>query len=303
MNRLWSWAARRLRFSLRSLLLFPILAAAILGFVANGAHRQRTAVAEIKKQGGWVKYDFQLRGYQPRGPQWFLKRLGLDYSNRVLEASIPGDTRVVRGLSGLRFLEINGDRVIESRLKPLKHLRQLERLSLRSGSISEQGLRNVANIPNLKSLDLGGTKLNGVSLAPLRASSLEELGLAHVDIADADVPTLVGMPSLKTLSVKEGVLSSSAMKKTLHERFADGNLSVRRHPQIVAQPMTAQAEASLLVNGDSDSYPQDNVEEGAGQVQRYGPSKRTVSERGVQGGWSRLNTQQSYSSGSIPNWK
>ena len=237
MNNRTSWT-RWLRFSLRSFLLLPILAAAVLGVIANGAHRQRTAVAEIEQQGGWVKYDFQLHGFKPPGgPYGLLKRLGVDYSNRVVQASIPGDSRVVQRLPGLRFVELVGDRVVESRLEPLRRLRQLERLHLRSGSISEQGLEYIADIPNLMSLDLGSTKLNGASLSPLHTASVENLFLTHADPQDTHVPELIALQNLKVLRVPAEGLSQQSLE-SLRTHFAD-RLTVRLKRQGVRQPATA----------------------------------------------------------------
>jgi hypothetical protein len=89
---------RRLQFSLRSLLLFVLvfsIAFSWFGARLRKAERQRAAVEEFEKAGGWVKYDFEPSGTAfvydmdrpvPPYPAWLVKRLGIDFFSDVTEA-------------------------------------------------------------------------------------------------------------------------------------------------------------------------------------------------------------------------
>jgi hypothetical protein len=70
--------SRRLKISVRVLMLLVVLLAVFLAWRANRARRQREAVAALQKFGGWVHYDYELvpgpvkvaQGNRLWRPQW-----------------------------------------------------------------------------------------------------------------------------------------------------------------------------------------------------------------------------------------
>ena len=62
-----SWR-RRLRLSIRGLIVLVFIIAGWLGWVVNGARDQRDAVAAIRRAGGFVQYDWEWKdGVLPQG--------------------------------------------------------------------------------------------------------------------------------------------------------------------------------------------------------------------------------------------
>src|SRR5262245_13991502 len=89
-----------LRFSLRTMLLLITALCIWLGFQVNAARRQREAVTAILRNGGTVKYDFQLvidpkipwnssykslKDASPSGPAWIRRLIGDEYFQDVVE--------------------------------------------------------------------------------------------------------------------------------------------------------------------------------------------------------------------------
>ena len=76
---------RRMRVSLRVMMLAILCLAVFLGWQVNKARQQREAVAAVRRHGGWVYYDFQMvddkpvPGKQPWGPRWLRRALGDEY--------------------------------------------------------------------------------------------------------------------------------------------------------------------------------------------------------------------------------
>ena len=110
-NRRW------LQFSLRSLLVFVLIVSIPCSWFAvrlRKAERQKAAVEEFGKAGGWVSYDFEPPGdpsnpFFPRGrpvppyPAWLVKQLGIDFFSDVTEAIyIPVSMRAMNCLGPSR---------------------------------------------------------------------------------------------------------------------------------------------------------------------------------------------------------
>ena len=80
------------RFKLRTLLVAITALGVWMGWHVMAARRQAAAVADVRKLGGWVLYDFQfdptIRGTsrkpnaQSRVPQWLLERAHRRWTGR-----------------------------------------------------------------------------------------------------------------------------------------------------------------------------------------------------------------------------
>src|SRR5690349_20428401 len=86
------------RFKLRTLLLAITALGVWMGLYVMPARRQAEAVAEVRKLGGWVLYDFEFDptvpdtsrkpNAQSRVPRWLLDRAGLDLFHSVVRVNM-----------------------------------------------------------------------------------------------------------------------------------------------------------------------------------------------------------------------
>jgi internalin A len=92
-RRSW-WHRPRIRFSLRSLMIFVLLIGGTLGWIVYSARVQRDAVAAIEAAGGSVWYQWQWRNGKPilnghpPWPEWIVNLVGVDYFGGVVRVSL-----------------------------------------------------------------------------------------------------------------------------------------------------------------------------------------------------------------------
>lgn len=204
---------RWLRFSLRSMFLTLLAAALFFGLVSNRAQRQKRAAQEIAAAGGWFKYDFQVANQPvPKAPLMLRTLLGKDYFAKLVQATIVADTPYVADAYALQRIEIVGKAVDESLISSFSRLSDLRELHIRDGSITEQGLRDIAKLKQLEVLDLGGTLLEGTSLQSLNElPNLRELVLSHTKFNDAELQHLEGNDSITRLAMIGCKLSNEGL--------------------------------------------------------------------------------------------
>ena len=181
--------------------------------LTNKAQNQRQAVAKIVKDGGWIKYDFQV-GTQsaPVGPAWLTNYLGIDYFNSIVEASMSRDFHFVKVLPDLEFVEIVGGRIVDDNLLHIDRLKSLRRLHIRGSRITEVGLERIGRNRGIEVLDLGATKLDGMSLEPLTSlTSLRELVLSFTDVDEAELRHVRSFANLRKLSLNGCELSDEGL--------------------------------------------------------------------------------------------
>jgi hypothetical protein len=88
-SKLMAIPCRRLRLSLRMLLLFILVAALWLGWRVDKARRQHHAIAQVENYNGYVRFDYEfadgreIPDAQPRVPKWLRRHLGDDYFRQV----------------------------------------------------------------------------------------------------------------------------------------------------------------------------------------------------------------------------
>jgi internalin A len=223
---------RRLRISVRALLVLVLLMGVGLGWIVNGARIQREAVTAIRRDGGVVSYDWDWKygkwdGWswqtdgKPGVPKWLLDCLGLDYFDHVVSVSLgqpgsPSALRHIGRLSHVEKLDLHGPFVTDAGLAHLKGLTNLSSLNIGdryfdcAGTINLLGTARVtdAGMPYLKGLtklvflDLDGTKVSDAGLVHLEGmTNLETLRLEDTRVTDAGLVHLEGMTQLKGLEL------------------------------------------------------------------------------------------------------
>src|SRR4051812_16392992 len=87
---------RRLRVSLRGLMVFVLIVGTGLGWMIHRARVQKEAVAAIERAGGDVVYDWDWANGRrkprpqatPPWPKWLLVHLGPDYLGNVVQVNL-----------------------------------------------------------------------------------------------------------------------------------------------------------------------------------------------------------------------
>jgi len=161
--------ARSLRFGLRNLLLFIVVACVAsnwLGGKLNRVWTQRQVLAEIEKAGGKAHYDYQPRGElsrePPPGSPLIRSVLGNDVFASVSAVFFenPGttneDVACLCELTDLHFVRLCGTRVTDDCVPHLLRIKHLTGLSLSNTAISPAGLSRLSGHVELRGLTLEG---------------------------------------------------------------------------------------------------------------------------------------------------
>jgi hypothetical protein len=201
-----------LRFSLRTFLLFVAIASVWLGWVVNGARKQRAAVEAIQSAGGTILFDNHESGPRtwstggtPRGPRWLRDLLGSEYFDTPvyigLFNALPSKEWIAafNRLPSIKTLLLSGKHVDDETLNELAGSTALVELHLSGSAISDDGLMQLAKFPNLHWLILNNTKITdagAASLAELR--NLQEVNLKSTAVSNDGVEIIrKALPSVK----------------------------------------------------------------------------------------------------------
>jgi hypothetical protein len=208
-----------MRFSLRTLLIGITLLGIGLGFEVSAARKQASAVAEIKKLGGWVLYDFEFdpqvpgTSRKPNGrswvPQWVLAHTGLDLFHTVVAVNMvynlsPRGGRqdnshvtdevkgIFEGVPRLRQILLKNSQATDDCLSAIGRLPRLERLYCWDArQVTDAGVAHIRKLPNLKYVHLSQSQITDESLRifgdmlqmeglSLQQNAFTDRGLAHL---------------------------------------------------------------------------------------------------------------------------
>jgi len=121
--------------------------------------------------------------------------------NKVTNAGIK---RYIPKLTNLEYLALYGGTMNDDCLQCLADLPSLRELSLNSGNFTDAGLPHVKKCSSLRILDLSHLPITDEGLGHLSGlTGLEDLGLNNTEVTDRGLVYLESMPSLKKLNVKK----------------------------------------------------------------------------------------------------
>jgi hypothetical protein len=193
--------SRRIKISVRVLMLLILIVGILLGWRANKARRQRAAAAAVEKYGGWVHYDYEFvpgpgnlsaaeclhrplwgtlsLGKSPSAPAWLRRTLGDDYFQEIAQVSLLGDTG--NKTAGADPLNIGG---------------------------ADGVIAKLAGQTGIRTLQIGGQHLTDRSMASIgQMTSLEELVIFPAsEITDAGLAHLLGLNNLKVLFMTDSMV-------------------------------------------------------------------------------------------------
>jgi hypothetical protein len=226
---------RWLRTSVRGLILFVLMIAALLGWFVRCVKTQRDAVGAITKADGGVQYSYQWdprRGHydrrrQPRCPKWLLDLVGIDcvYSVESVSVRVESNDTVLSAVGKLTRLRELGlyayrgeaEGVADNGMINVGRLTALESLSIYNVPVTDSGLAHLKGLSHLKKLDLTGTNITNSGLMHLRhLSSLEHLNLTKTQVSDQSIAALRGMGALKHLDLSFTLFSFPASVELSH---------------------------------------------------------------------------------------
>lgn len=220
---------RWLQFRLRTLFILVAIVAVPCGLFKWKWDRkqvERRAVAEIKKMGGYVGYDWQViegsgasaetlrrlkQGQRPEppGPAFLRKLLGDDILAHVVQVQFPyveiddSDLVWLESLPDVESLDLRNKKgVTDDGLEHLSGLSRLLTLVLNQTKVTGAGLRHLKMAKRMKLLSLQGLPITDADLVRLAAfPELEELNLTFTQITDADIVQLAAFPDLEKLNL------------------------------------------------------------------------------------------------------
>jgi Leucine-rich repeat (LRR) protein len=217
---------KRLRLSLRAMMIAVLGIGGVLGWVAHHAHVQRDAVAAITKlrrnTRGSVYYDWQFAAAQgdknakPRGPKWLRDAFGPDVFDTVVIVTIEGDNvddeflENVGKLHGVEKVDLVGHTAPDltpAGMAQLCNLPRLKWLNTRRGIAIPRGfVAGLAGRTGIRSLWLPQAAVTDDEMAIIGAftdleflqldgSNVTDRGFAHV--ANLKKLTILDMPGVR----------------------------------------------------------------------------------------------------------
>lgn len=219
------------RFKLRTLLLAITALGIWMGWLVSAARRQAEAVADVRKLGGWVLYDFEfdptVRGTsrnptaQSRVPRWLLDRASLDLFHSVVhvnmvynevggrldnELTTDSIKQTLARLPRLRQILLKETQATDECLAAIGHLSRLERLYCWDAqNATDAGVAQLRHLRSLRYVHLSQSKITDESLRVFgQMPQLEGLCLQQNAFTDAGLAHLTKLRRLKELWIDLG---------------------------------------------------------------------------------------------------
>ena len=249
---------RRLRFSLRVLLVLVAVLAILLAFGGRrmlNARKQRQLITLIQSYGGENHHDLNFKNGPERtirfpnmefsptlpGPEWLRHRIGEEYfvsvaeaffdkpSHRVLDDTMFLDfTASIRSQNlprprGLVFADLPITDAALTNLSTFPHLTSLHIINC--PNVTDAGLEHIESLTKLRQLDLRGSSITDRGLVRLsNLKELRELSLMRTAVTDDGLAHLDELTNLEWLALSDTSVTIEAAK-TLRQRLPNCEMS------------------------------------------------------------------------------
>ncbi len=215
-----------------ALLVLVLVIGGCLGWISYNAAVQRDLVTALKDAGHTWAFNWERNDGKPNpsgkpwAPIWLLERIGHHYFGRVtyVQFWIPldgsgadEDLPLIRHLSSLEELDLQGTRVSDAGLANLEGMTHLQRLEFSCGDVTDAGMAHLKGLANLRVLNLeGNLAISDSGMAHLKGlTSLRILKIINHEgslvMSDAGMANLDGLTSLKTLVISGAKFSASGL--------------------------------------------------------------------------------------------
>ena len=210
MNKSLQTTQRRIRFSLRTLLIVTTLLAIAIGYLAaeyKVVRDRNRVVAALTRSGAFVAFD--------QGPNEYD---GIKAWLGILEVSIVAGINsdetmeLLAGMNKLRSVTV-GPGVTDAGLAHIQELTAIEELKIVSDAVTENGLQSVSRLKGLKRLTISGRQITDDGLRHLAdLKNLESLDLSGAGVSDDGLMHLKGLTSLQKLRCGGTPTTGAAMQ-------------------------------------------------------------------------------------------
>jgi hypothetical protein len=236
------------RFSLRAILILVALSAVVCTFVGLRIQRQRAIEAAKRRitemgatptwnrQGEWTSIDFHqtdvddtslalVQPLQHVQAVWLydtkVTGKGLAHLRtlpKLSTLSVPAsvtdsDLAILSKFSALQNLGLTGEGITAAAIPHLLRIADLRSIQLKRTAVTDEGLNELLQgMPDIKGLDLWGTKIDGRGFedAP-RLASLWSLELAETEIDDAGLKRMEKMPALAMINLSRTKVTDAGL--------------------------------------------------------------------------------------------
>jgi hypothetical protein len=265
-----SWR-RRLRISVRALMVIVLVTGGGLGWVIHLAQVQRDAVATITRVGGHIGYSWQRSNGAwvfpvPKSPwpDWLRRSLGPDFFDTVTYVFLQGeqcDDESLRSACRLPWVEelsVVNTSVTDASAEDIRQLRNLRSLDLRLNKITKRPLRHIEEMSELRELTLSMKRfpvpVRDEDMAFLkRLTKLENLKLWSADLDDAWLVYLKELMNLRSLELSDTAMTAEGLDHLKGLSNLRAVLSLHGTRFTLTKPNETDAE--IAERGDAPSYP------------------------------------------------
>lgn len=215
---------KRLRFSLRMLLVTIAVLAVALAFWAAPLIRQQLAIRAIEAHGGraflnasTVDEVFTNQSREPSTPEWLSAAIGSDMRTVTIQKRDRTGTDVLRRVSelhGLEVLSLTRSTFDERELARLKACPSLRYLFLQDTAVGDSSIEFLRQARNLEMLNLARTKVSDGGMVHIsKCSKLKYLCLNETGVSDGSVPILCSFKDLTDLEIHNTKFSDEGVKQ------------------------------------------------------------------------------------------
>ena len=217
---------RRVRLSVRALMVVVLVLAVVLGWYVRRVHIQQDAVAAIWRAGGHVGYDQRWGNARPNivpdegnwpAPQWLADLVPVDYVANVVyvDLSPMGRNRPSSADDGT--------------LAQVGRLGRVNNLNLDGTAITDAGLGHLKGLASLRSLRIVETRVTDAGLAHLKGmTGLIGLFIAHTQTTDDGVLELERALPRLWINRDEEMFTPSSMTRLVADMDFARSQPVRR---------------------------------------------------------------------------
>jgi hypothetical protein len=223
--------------------------------VAKHGNKEARQPVNFKKAGGGWKIEFPDKGGQPVDVD--VKSVPPSQAEKAVIALVDkldakGGSRLRRdpALPGqpITYVSLGLTKVTDDDLKVLAGLPQLKELHLNATSISDTGLKALAPLKQLQVLNVMGTRISDAGLEEVsRFTSLRELWLSSTDVTDAGLKHLAGLPNLDRVDLYSSKVGNAGLKELAKlTKLKSLDLSKSRVTGVGVKELAALAELETL---------------------------------------------------------
>ncbi len=217
---------RWLQISLRSCLLILLIASVVFGFIANHAHKRKSAIAAIRAHGGTIKFGPETL------PNWYEKFLRQLFGSETYQPvrtinmltggrnerekkKLPVDFLArLSALPEIEFLGLENTVISDSDWHNISKFRKLQILYLGHSNLSDDGVKHLSQLPELDTLSMGDTKEITDAAIPFisKLPKLTNLKLGSTKISDHGLRTLSPISELEILELPNVKVTSDGVE-------------------------------------------------------------------------------------------